>query len=78
MNKTQKLSPRHPRSPLVVGGVLVVLLLGYFVLVSSEKGKASSLSKQIDSTNAQIDAGARALAPVARRCSRSRSRPCSG
>ena len=29
-------------------------MLGYFLLVSSEKGKASSLSKQIDATNAQI------------------------
>ena len=53
MNKAQKLTPRVQLA-LVGGGVVLLLLLGYFVLVSSEKSKASSLSKQIDSTNAQI------------------------
>ncbi len=64
MNKTQKISPRL-HLPLVIGGVLLVLLIGYFVLVSSEKGKASSLSKQIDSTNVQIEQ-ARALSHQSR------------
>jgi len=53
VNRTQKLSPRI-QIGLVAGGVLVILVLGYFLLVSSEKGKAASLSKQIDATNAQI------------------------
>ncbi len=64
MNRSQKLSPRI-QIVLVAVGLLVILLLGYFLLVSSEKGKASSLSKQIDATNAQI-LQARALSqPVA-------------
>jgi Tfp pilus assembly protein PilO len=53
VNRAQKLSPRI-QIGLVAGGVLVMLLVGYFLLVSPQKGKASSLSKQIDSTNAQI------------------------
>ncbi len=62
--KAQKLTPPIQLA-LVAGGVFVILLLGYFVLVSSEKGKASSLSKQIDSTNTQIIA-ARALSHQSR------------
>ncbi len=65
MNRTQKLSPRA-QIAVVVGGVFVVLLLGYFLLVSSEKGKAASLSKQIDATNTQI-LQARALSHQSRR-----------
>ncbi len=53
MNRSQKVSPRI-QIVLVSVGLFVILLLGYFLLVSSEKGKASNLSKQIDSTNAQI------------------------
>jgi len=53
VNRSQKLSP-NVQIGLVVVGLLVILVLGYFLLVSSEKGKASSLSKQIDATNAQI------------------------
>ena len=53
MNRTQKISPRL-QIVLVSVGVVVIFLLGYFLLVSSEKSKASSLSKQIDATNAQI------------------------
>ncbi len=64
MNRAQKLSPRA-QIGLVAGGVFVILLLGYFLLVSPQKGKASSLSKQIDSTNAQI-LTARALSKQSR------------
>ena len=64
MNRAQKLSPRA-QIALVAGGVFVMLLLGYFLLVSPQKGKASSLSKQIDSTNAQI-VTARALSKQSR------------
>ncbi len=53
MSRAQKISPKM-QIGLVAGGVFVIFLLGYFLLVSSEKGKASSLSKQIDATNAQI------------------------
>jgi hypothetical protein len=53
VNRAQKLSPRT-QIGLVAGGVFVMLLLGYFILVSPQKGKASSLSKEIDTTNAQI------------------------
>jgi hypothetical protein len=53
VNRSQKLSPRI-QIGLVTGGLFVILLLGYFLLVSPEKGKASSLSKQIDATNGQI------------------------
>jgi len=53
VNKAQKLSPRL-QIAVVAGGVALMLLLGYFVLVSSETSKASSLSKQIDATNTQI------------------------
>ncbi|HVN60797.1 MAG TPA: type 4a pilus biogenesis protein PilO [Gaiellaceae bacterium] len=64
MNRAQKLSPRA-QIALVAGGVVVMLLLGYFLLVSPQKGKASSLSKQIDATNAQI-LTARALSKQSR------------
>jgi len=64
VNRAQKLSPRA-QIALVAGGVFVMLLLGYFLLVSPQKGKASSLSKQIDSTNAQI-VTARALSKQSR------------
>ena len=64
MSRAQKLSPRA-QIVAVLGGVFVILLLGYFLLVSSEKGKASSLSKQIDATNAQI-VQARALSRQSR------------
>ncbi len=53
MNRTQKVSPKI-QIAIVAAGLFVVMLLGYFLLVSSEKGKASSLSKQIDATNSQI------------------------
>ena len=53
MNKAQKITPRI-QIAIVAAGVLLILLLGYFVLVSSEKSKASSLSKQIDSTMTEI------------------------
>jgi len=53
VNRAQKIPPRA-QIALVAGGVLLMLVLGYFLLVSSEKGKAASLSKQIDATNAQI------------------------
>jgi hypothetical protein len=64
VNRAQKLSPRT-QIGLVAGGVFVILLLGYFLLVSPQKGKASSLSKQIDATNAQI-LTARALSKQSR------------
>ncbi|MGZ4368678.1 MAG: type 4a pilus biogenesis protein PilO [Gaiellaceae bacterium] len=64
MNRAQKLSPRT-QIILVGAGVFVMLLLGYFLLVSPQKGKASSLSKQIDATNSQI-LTARALSKQSR------------
>ena len=65
MNKTQRLSPRV-QIVLVIVGVLAVLLLGYFLLVTPETKKASSLSKQIDATQIQI-AQARALSRQSQR-----------
>lgn len=53
MNRKQKLSPRT-QIVVVAAGVLVIVLLGYFLLVSPQKQKAGTLSKQIDATNMQI------------------------
>jgi hypothetical protein len=64
VNRKQKLTPRV-QIVLVTVGVLVMFLAGYFLLVSSEKSKASSLSTQIDATNVQIEQ-ARALSHQSR------------
>jgi Tfp pilus assembly protein PilO len=53
VNRKQKLTPRI-QIALVSVAVLVAFLLGYFLVVSPQKGKGSSLSTQIDATNAQI------------------------
>lgn len=53
MNRRQKLTPRV-QIVLVTGGVLVMFLLGYFLLVSPQKGTASRLSTKIDATNVEI------------------------
>jgi hypothetical protein len=65
VNRSQKLSPRV-QIVLVTVAVLLVLLAGYFLLVSPQKDKAASLSKQIDTTNSQI-LQARALSRQSRR-----------
>jgi hypothetical protein len=64
VNKKQRFTPRV-QIVLVTGGVLLMFLAGYFLLVSSEKSKASSLSSQIDATNLQIEQ-ARALSHQSR------------
>jgi hypothetical protein len=64
VNRKQKLNPRV-QIVLVTAGVLLMFLAGYFLLVSSEKSKASSLSSQIDTTNVQIEQ-ARALSHQSR------------
>ena len=43
MNRKQKLSPRT-QIVVVAAGVLVIVLLGYFLLVSPQKQKAGTLS----------------------------------
>ncbi len=58
--KVRNLSPRAA-SALVVVGCLIVLLAGLFALVMPQRHKASQLTKEVASTQAQITA-ARALA----------------
>jgi hypothetical protein len=58
--KVSKLSPKTLTALVVVGG-LVVLLAGVFALVNPQRHKASQLTKDIASTEAQITT-ARALA----------------
>jgi hypothetical protein len=58
--KARKLSPKAA-SALVVGACLVVLLAGVFALVMPQRHKASKLTKELASTEAQITT-ARALA----------------
>jgi hypothetical protein len=65
VNRKQKLSPRI-QIVVVAAGVLVIVLLGYFLLVSPQKQKAGTLSKQIDATNTQI-LQARALSRQSKR-----------
>ena len=58
--KAQKISPKTA-IVLIVVGALVVLLAGMFVLVNPQRHKASSLTAEVEKTNAQI-AAAEALA----------------
>jgi hypothetical protein len=57
---TQKKTPQSVWIAAVVMGLLLVAVVGYFVLVSPQRGKAADLKKEIDSTQKQID-DARAL-----------------
>jgi Tfp pilus assembly protein PilO len=58
--KAKKISPKAA-VVLIVAGALVVLLTGMFALVMPQRHKASSLTAEIEKTNAQI-AAAEALA----------------
>lgn len=52
---TKKKTPQSVWIAAVVAGLLVVAVLGYFVVVSPERGKAADLQKQIAATQKQID-----------------------
>jgi Pilus assembly protein, PilO len=62
---TSKKTPESVWIAAVVVALLLVAVAGYFVVVSPQRGKASSLSKQIDDTQKQID-DARALVAKAK------------
>jgi Pilus assembly protein, PilO len=61
----KKSTPQSVWIAAIVGGLLLVTVLGYFVVVSPERGKAADLQKQISATQKQID-DARALVAKAK------------
>jgi hypothetical protein len=61
----KKSTPQAVWIAAIVAGLLFVAVLGYFVVVSPERGKAADLQKQIAATQKQID-DARALVAKAR------------
>jgi hypothetical protein len=63
--KKQKKTPQSVWVAAIVAGLLLVAVLGFFVVVSPERGKAASIQKQIADTQKQID-DARALVAKAK------------
>jgi hypothetical protein len=51
---TKKKTPQSVWIAAVVAGLLLVTVVGYFVVVSPQRGKAASLQLQIDATQKQI------------------------
>jgi hypothetical protein len=64
VNKSKK-TPQSVWIAAVVAGLLLVAVVGYFAVVSPQRGKAADLKKQIASTQKQID-DARALVAKAK------------
>ena len=64
MNKSKK-TPQSVWIAAIVAGLLFVTILGFFFVVSPQRGKAADLKKQIASTQKQID-DARALVAKAK------------
>lgn len=54
--KAKKKTPESVWVAAVVLGLLLIAVLGYFVVVSPERGKAAAIGKQIADTQKQIDA----------------------
>jgi hypothetical protein len=53
---TKKKTPQSVWIAAVVAGLLFVTVVGYFVVVSPQRGQAASLQQQIDATQKQINA----------------------
>jgi hypothetical protein len=64
VNKSKK-TPQSVWIAAIVAGLLLAAVLGFFVVVSPQRGKAADLKKQIASTQKQID-DARALVAKAK------------
>lgn len=52
---SKKKTPQSVWIAAVVAGLLLVAVLGFFVVISPQRGKAADLKRQIDETQKQID-----------------------